>query len=161
MNKNIINLAILGGVGYAVYYFLGKKKILTETTTTDASVPAPTTTPKTTTNQNSTYAKRVEVLQGLLKVAIDGKVGKQTNGALENLYSSPPTSYNPETSFKNNYPNLRKNGKGVISPSNVEFYINALQTKTTPYNLFYKDKDLFVDDMRNMLPKEPVKLPWQ
>lgn len=161
MNKNIINLAILGGVGYAVYYFLGKKKILTETTTTNASVPAPTTAPKTTTNQNSTYAKRVEVLQSLLKVAIDGKVGKQTNGALENLYSIPPTSYNPETSFKNKYPNLRKNGKGVISPSNVEFYINALQTKTTPYNLFYKDKDLFIDDMRNMLPKEPVKLPWQ
>lgn len=168
MNKQIINLAILGGVGYAVYHFLIKKKSITTETTTDAVQSSTDSTPKTptsktTNNQNSAYAKKVETLQGLLKVAIDGKVGKQTLGALENLYTSPPASIIPEVSFKNNYPNLRNKGVGILSPNNIDHYINAIKQGTTPNAIYYKTSGSFVDDMRTWGSGQNtnVKLPWQ
>jgi hypothetical protein len=83
----------------------------------------------------SEYEQKVEELQGILGVAIDGIPGKQTNGKLEELYSVSGESYNPEKAFASNYPNLNKWGKGVIIPANVKWYIEQVKNKWTPKDL--------------------------
>lgn len=137
--KNIEKVLILGGLGYGVYYaitnLIGKKD---EGTSSDSSEqPSKAIIPVTA----RTYKEKVGEIQGLLGASIDGKVGKQTNGMLENLYTTPPMSVNFGTSFKQGYPFLTKYGKGAISPSNIDFYINALRNKTYPNAKFYASSD--------------------
>ena len=164
MNKNLITLAALGGVGYFLYKKFYKKKSVTAAVIEEAPMTSSTAQPSTT---QDPYKDKVETLQALLKVGIDGRAGKQTNGALENLYSPTPMTFPAETAFQLGYPLLRKNGKGVVSPSNVDFYINALKNKTTPTQLYYKaqaNKGSFVEDIKKLLPKDKpktIKLPWQ
>ncbi len=159
MEKKIIYAVAVGGIGYLIYKNFDKIKslfkggIVTTETTTEESGSATGNTTSNTTTQADPYKLKVEALQALLKVGIDGKAGKQTNGALENLYSPTPMTFPAETAFQANYPLLRKNGKGVVTPSNVEFYISALKNKTTPTQLFYKNSGNFVQEMRNQLPK--------
>jgi hypothetical protein len=137
--KNIEKVLILGGLGYGVYYaitnLIGKKD--EGTSSAPSEQPSKAIIPVTA----RTYEEKVGELQALLGVAIDMKVGKQTNGTLENLYTNPPTSYPMDTSFKNGYPNLKKNGKGVISESNINFYIDALRNKTYPVAKNYASQD--------------------
>lgn len=137
MNRNLITLAALGGVGYFIYTRLNKKKSVTDEVVEEVKDASSTAQPST---AQTEYKAKVETLQGLLKVGIDGIAGKGTNGALENLYTSPPLTIPAETSFQANYPYLRKNGKGAVSPSNVDFYINALKNKNTPNQLYYKNQ---------------------
>ena len=164
MNKNLITLAALGGVGYFLYKKFYKKKSVTAAVIEEAPMTSSTAQPSTT---QDPYKDKVETLQALLKVGIDGRAGKQTNGALENLYSPTPMTFPAETAFQLGYPLLRKNGKGVVSPSNVDFYINALKDKTTPTQLYYKaqaNKGYFVEDIKKVLPKDKPKtskFPWQ
>lgn len=164
MNKNLITLAALGGVGYLLYKKFYKKKSVKAEVIEEAPTTSSTAQPSTTQNP---YKDKVETLQALLKVGIDGNAGKQTNGALENLYSPTPMTFPAETAFQVGYPLLRKNGKGVVSPSNVDFYINALKNKTTPTQLYYKaqaNKGSFVEDIKKVLPKDKPKtskFPWQ
>jgi hypothetical protein len=169
MEKKIIYAVAIGGIGYLIYKNFDKIKSLikggggsetgsAEEQSTSATTP-PTTTTKSNTNTSNTttqanpYKQKVETLQALLKVGIDGGAGKQTNGALENLYSPTPMTFPAEVAFQANYPLLRKNGKGVVTANNVDFYINALQTKTTPTQLYYKNQGSFVKDMKGKLPK--------
>ena len=164
MNKNLITLAALGGVGYFLYKKFYKKKSVNAAVIEEAPMTSSTAQPSTT---QDPYKDKVETLQALLKVGIDGRARKQTNGALENLYSPTPMTFPAETAFQLGYPLLRKNGKGVVSPSNVDFYINALKNKTTPTQLYYKaqaNKGSFVEDIKKLLPKDKpktIKLPWQ
>jgi len=166
MEKKIIYAVAIGGIGYLIYKNFDKIKSLikgggasetgsAEEQSSSTTTPTTTTTTKTSksTTQANPFKQKVEMLQELLKVGVDGAAGKQTNGALENLYSSPPLTINSETSFSSNYPYLRKNGKGVVTANNVDFYINALQTKTTPTHLYYKNQGSFVQDMKGKLPK--------
>lgn len=81
------------------------------------------------------YAQKVEALQGLLKVAIDGKAGNQTNGTLDFYYD--PKRANDQSSHiavavKSGFANLKQHGRGVVSPDNVDFYIEQLRTAQTP-----------------------------
>jgi hypothetical protein len=163
MNKNLIALLATGGIGYFLYKKFYKKKSVDgaiEESTMNSSTAQPSTT------QNP-YKDKVETLQALLKVGIDGSAGKQTNGALENLYSPVPMTFPAEIAFQTGYPLLRKNGKGIVSPSNVDFYINALKNKTTPTQLYYKaqaNAGSFVEDIKKVLPKDKpksAKLFWQ
>ena len=164
MNKNLITLAALGGIGYLLYKKFYKKKSVKEEVIEEPPMTSSTAQPSTT---QDPYKDKVEALQALLKVGIDGKPKKQTNGALENLYSPTPMTFPAETAFQLGYPLLRKNGKGVVSPSNVDFYINALKDKTTPTQLYYKaqaNKGYFVEDIKKLLPKDKPKtskFPWQ
>jgi len=164
MEKKIIYAVAVGGIGYLIYKNFDKIKSLIspreantggalEEATSSSTTTNPNTNTSKTTTQANPYKQKVELLQELLKVGVDGSAGKQTNGALENLYSPTPMTFPAEVAFKANYPLLRKNGKGVVSPNNVDFYINALQTKTTPTQLFYKNSGSFVQDMKGKLPK--------
>lgn len=134
--KNVEKILILGGVGYGLYYAITK---LTGKGTTEESPveEEKAILPKT----SRTYEEKVGELQGLLGASIDGKAGKQTNGMLENLYTTPPMSVNFENSFKQGYPFLTKYGKGVVSQSNIDFYLSALRNKTYPNAKFYASSD--------------------
>lgn len=91
--------------------------------------------------QNLPYAKKVEYLQGLLQIRIDGDPGKQTNGTLDFYYDAKRNySLADHVAYaqQNNYPNLRLNGKGVVSESNVDFYIDAFQKAQTPRQKTWK-----------------------
>jgi hypothetical protein len=78
------------------------------------------------------YKEKVMDLQSLLGVAIDGIAGKQTNGKLEYYFCDNVCSFNAEKSFNDGYPFLKKYGKGVVSESNVDWYVKMLNDKTTP-----------------------------
>lgn len=146
--KNLINLAILGGAGFLIYKNWDKIKTAlkigngagdkaSSDEVVGAKAPA---TGSTTIPQTDPYKIKVMELQGLLKVGTDGVAGKQTNGALENLYSSPPLTIAAETSFSANYPYLRKNGRGAVSKSNIDYYIDAVKNKLTPNDIYYKNQ---------------------
>lgn len=137
--KKLIYAIAAGGIGYLIYtkFKDGKAKDIAEESTETTALPVPSKTTSTT-PALSDYKKKVMELQGLLKVGIDGAAGSQTNGALENLWSSEGKSVNSDTAKKTGYPNLKKNGKGVVSASNVNYYIAAIKNKTNPLQLFYK-----------------------
>jgi hypothetical protein len=172
MEKKIINLAILGGVGYLVYSnwskikkTLGIAPSLGDSTATEQVADKASATGTTTIPQMDAYGKKVAQLQTLLgsSVSVDGKAGKQTNGELENLYVTPkPLQIPYETSFSVNYPYLRANGKGKVSSSNIDFYISAVKNKTTPVQLYYKNNATspIINDKYKPKPT-PYKLPWQ
>jgi hypothetical protein len=126
--KNTEKILAYGLVGYGLYYIYENviKKAPTGGGNTQVDV-----------KPTATYEEKVIALQKALNVGADGKAGKITNGELENLYTSPPKRIGYDISLSTNYPNLRANGRGVISPSNIDYYINALNSNTYP-NAVYK-----------------------
>lgn len=89
------------------------------------------------------YAKKVEELQLLLQIKPSGFPGKQTNGTLDFYYDAKRNYSLPEHvayAQKNNYPNLKSNGKGVVSESNVDFYIDQVKNAQTPRQKAWKEK---------------------
>jgi hypothetical protein len=120
----IENVIIIGGAGYLLYTLAttlgGKKK---EGNQKVEEIP----------NVNlQTYTDKVKAIQKALSLQADGIVGKQTNGTLEMLWGDPYRTIGFETSFKANYPNLKRNGKGVLTADNVDYYFDALKNKTYP-----------------------------
>jgi hypothetical protein len=139
MDKRIIYAVGAGAVGYLIYNQFKKKS--------STAVENKEETKDTSSNPNadagvvkSEYEKKVMALQVLINVSPDGVAGKQTNGALENLWSATAQSVDSGTAFNTGYPNLKKNGKGVVSASNVDYYISTLNSKNAPSQLFYKKK---------------------
>jgi hypothetical protein len=82
--------------------------------------------------QGATYQDKVIALQKGLGANPDGIAGKETNGLLENLFTSPPTKIPFDLSQKQNYPSLKARGKGAVSPDNIDFYLDALIKKNYP-----------------------------
>lgn len=141
MDKRILYAVAAGGVGYLVYSLIKKKSAdKGSDDTQDVDVIQENTSPNKDSGIANAYTNKVMALQSLLKVGVDGSAGKQTNGALENLFSSPPLTIDANTSFSAGYPYLKKNGKGVVTPSNVDYYIDAVKNKTTPTDLYYKSQ---------------------
>jgi hypothetical protein len=95
---------------------------------------APQSKPK---QEPSAYEKKVMMLQELLKVGVDGSAGKQTLGQLEYMWADYGLPLNPEQSAKDGYPNLKKNGKGVLSASNIDYYIDTLKASKSPRSLYW------------------------
>ena len=94
-----------------------------------------------TTPIDSVYKSAVMRLQEILGVAVDGDAGKQTNGRLEWYFCDYLCEFNPDKAFNENYPSLRKNGKGKVSPTNVVFYIEALRSTSSPRQSLNKGLD--------------------
>jgi hypothetical protein len=91
---------------------------------------------------DSVYSSSVRRLQEILGVAVDGIAGEQTNGRLEYYFCDFLCEFNPQKALSEKYPFLRKYGKGVVSPTNVVFYIEALRTANSPRQLLIKGVDL-------------------
>ena len=142
MKKGVkIGIAIAAGVlGYFVVtnWDKIKDKLQGKGSGKDDIVPdqgdAVSTTP-TTNGGPSEYEQKVSELQGLLGVSIDGKPGKQTNGQLEYMYDVALGALDAEKAFTAGYPNLKKWGYGIVSPSNVKNYIYAVKNAVTPRQL--------------------------
>jgi hypothetical protein len=97
----------------------------------------------------SYYQVRVMKLQELLGVAVDGVAGEQTNGKLEWYFCDYLCQFDAKKALASGYPSLKKNGKGVVSPSNVEFYITILSAKKSPRQTLntYLDFEKFKKDL--------------
>ena len=138
MNKKLTG--VLVAVGAAGAYFVYKNwdaiKAKFQGGAGGSITPGTGTSDKPETgNQAQTYAQKVEVLQGLLKVAIDGKPGNQTNGTLDFYYDLErrfDLGSHIAQAVKSGFANLKANGKGVVSPANVDFYIEQLQSAQAP-----------------------------
>lgn len=134
-----MHMVLLGGLLFGVFQVLNARKSKNNTDEVEEPKEVPYVPP------SATYDDKVRALQTALKVGVDGQAGKETNGTLENLFSTPPKSVPFETSFKQGYPNLKARGKGVVSPDNVDFYINAIRTKTYPSNLYTTNQSVKKD----------------
>lgn len=77
------------------------------------------------------YQLKVIVLQGLLKVRTDGDAGTQTLGTLDYAWGIDTGKGNEDRKAEG-YPNLVKNGRGVLSPDNIDYYIDTIRANKTP-----------------------------
>jgi len=119
--------------------------VRTDTPTEDGGEVTPTPTP--TPVSKVSYSDKVKTLQSLLyadgeQCGVDGDAGKQTNGMLDYWFCDYLCQYDKEKAYNAGYPNLNKLGKGKVSPSNVDFYIAAMQKGTSPRKklLVYLDR---------------------
>lgn len=84
------------------------------------------------------YQLKVMELQELLKVGVDGNPQKQTNGQLDYMWANYGKPLDADKAFLEGYPELKKNGKGVVSEANVQYYIDTLKAVNSPRQLFWK-----------------------
>ena len=90
-----------------------------------------------TTPPTPAYSDKVKTLQGLLyadgeQCGVDGDAGKQTNGMLDYWFCDILCEYDKEKAYSNGYPNLKKLGKGKVSPANVDYYIGTMRLGASP-----------------------------
>jgi hypothetical protein len=91
--------------------------------------------------QSLPYNEKVEVLQGLLQIKIDGHAADQTNGNMDFYYDLKRENSLPShiaQAIKAGFPNLKANGRGPVNESNVDFYIEQFQTAQTPRQKTWK-----------------------
>ena len=113
----------IGGLAYAVYNYFSKGNAnATSGNTADVSKVPSTVVAKGQTY--SPYQMRIQYLQSLIGVKVDGFVGKQTTGQLTEMY-------------------LGKLTYGDIAPENIEKYINEIETHNTPYEKKIKADALY------------------
>lgn len=124
--------------GIATYFIVTKARAK-GSTEGDVSVDMPNVNP------SSSYNDKVRALQRALKVGVDGIAGAETNGALENLYSKNGGQKSKEQSLSLNYPNLSENGKGVLSTSNIDWYIDALSNNKFPLYFVSRNQSVSQD----------------
>ena len=83
------------------------------------------------------FKEKVMDLQSILGVAIDGDAGKQTNGMLDYYWADFGMVFNADKSLNDGYTQLKKNGKGVVNASNVDYYISTLNAKKSPRQIYW------------------------
>lgn len=142
INKVVLivsGLAATTALAMAVKKARDKKAAESETETDEETggggTPTPTPTPTPVTKMS--YSDKVKTLQRLLyadgeQCGVDGDAGKQTNGMLDYWFCDYLCEYDKDKAYAAGYPNLKKLGKGKVSPSNVDFYISAMQKGTSP-----------------------------
>lgn len=147
--KKGVKIAIAAGVAGAAYILWKKWGDIfpgkgdpgydTETPVTpelpSQTATAPASTAKPSNGGPSPYETAVARLQELLGVAVDMNPGLQTNGKLEYMFSVSEESLNATKAQQAGFPNLNKYGKGVVTPDNVNWYIQMLQNHWTPREL--------------------------
>lgn len=88
----------------------------------------------------SPYEIQVMQLQAWLQISIDGVAGKQTLGKLDYYWSKDGKVLDFEKAKAENYPELRANGYGLLSPDNINKYIANLNAGTSPRQMYWKSK---------------------
>lgn len=86
----------------------------------------------------SPYEIQIMQLQAWLQIAIDGIAGKQTLGKLDYYWANYAKPLDFEKAKADNYPELRANGYGLLSPTNISQYIANLNAGTSPRQKFWK-----------------------
>lgn len=137
LRKDILPIAVVGTITYFAMKLLSKNK--SEQGTNEIPNIAP----------GASYKDKVIALQKGLGVGPDGIAGQETNGTLENLYTSPPKRIDFKISAQQNYPNLRAKGKGVVSSDNIDFYLNALRNKSYP-SAVYTSNQITSNDAKSV-----------
>lgn len=136
--------AAVGGAAFLIYKnwddikTMFKKK--DDTPTGDGGGSGSDSGSGTSSGGKTEYQTKVEQLQGLLQVGIDGNAGKQTNGKLDYFWANFGKVFDAEKSYKDGYPELKANGKGVVSPSNIDYYISTLKANKSPRQLYWIGK---------------------
>jgi hypothetical protein len=88
----------------------------------------------------SAYQIQIMQLQAWLQVGIDGDAGKQTLSKLDYYWANYGKVLDIEKAKAENYPELRKNGYGLLSPNNISQYIAKLNAGTSPRQNYWKSK---------------------
>ena len=78
----------------------------------------------------------IRALQTWLEITPDGIAGKVTNGNAEYYWSNYANTFNADRMLAEGYPNLKKNGKGVVTESNAKYYLDTLKAAKSPRQLF-------------------------
>jgi hypothetical protein len=86
----------------------------------------------------SPYQIQIMQLQAWLNIGIDGVAGKQTLGKLDYYWADYGKGLDFERAKADNYPELRKNGFGLLSPNNISQYIAKLNAGTSPRQTYWK-----------------------
>lgn len=144
--KNKTKIAIAAGVGLAGFLIYSNwDKILSalkgkdDETGTGASESASTEPGKN--GEPSEYDSLVRKLQAFLGVGVDGKPGQQTNWKLDGYFYDGVNVQTYDTAQQAaaaGYGNLKRNGKGVVSPDNVKWYIDTLEARKAPSQIRWK-----------------------
>ena len=98
----------------------------------------------------SPYQIKVMYLQGLLQVAIDGIVGNQTLTKLDYFWANYGKVLDAAKAKAENYPELRKNGYGLLSELNIDNYTKLFVQGRSPRQLYWQNK----------AAEKPTKLWW-
>lgn len=98
----------------------------------------------------SPYQIKVMYLQGLLQVAIDGIVGNQTLTKLDYFWANYGKVLDAAKAKAENYPELRKNGYGLLSETNIDNYTKLFVQARSPRQLYWQNK----------AAEKPTTLPW-
>lgn len=88
----------------------------------------------------SPYQIKVMYLQGLLQVAIDGIVGNQTLTKLDYFWANYGKVLDAAKAKAENYPELRKNGYGLLSETNIDNYTKLFVQARSPRQLYWQNK---------------------
>jgi hypothetical protein len=88
----------------------------------------------------SPYQIQVMQLQAWLQISIDGVAGKQTLGKLDYYWAKFGKVLDFDKAKAENYPELRANGYGLLSPSNIGQYIANLNAGTSPRQTYWKSQ---------------------
>lgn len=140
-NEQKIAFALLAtGIGFAVYKIASNAKGKNDKTPLEPDYIAPKSDdepqPKAV-----TYEDKVKALQAIINTTTDGKPGNKTNGILDWYFDSARTK-NLEThmadSPKEGFKYLKSKGKGIVSPSNVDWYLQQLRQGLTPRQQLWK-----------------------
>ena len=88
----------------------------------------------------SNYEIQIMQLQAWLQTGIDGIAGNKTLTKLDYYWSNVGKVLDYTKAKAENYPELRKNGYGLLSPSNITQYIANLNAGTSPRQNYWKSK---------------------
>ena len=89
--------------------------------------------------QDLPFNKKVQVLQGLLQIKVDGHAGDQTNANLDFYYDLKRENSLPShvaQAIKSGFPNLKTNGRGPVSDSNIDFAITPKGTGVVQFGTY-------------------------
>jgi hypothetical protein len=145
-NTKYALLALLFGVGgYFIYNKWKKGKDGgdngdTTITEEDVVLQVEQAKQKSSTQSFSPYQIKVMYLQGWLNVAIDGIVGNQTLTKLDYYWAKYGKVLDAAKAKSENYPELRKNGYGLLTEANIGYYTTLLVKGESPRQLYWKGK---------------------
>jgi hypothetical protein len=144
-NSKYALLALLFGVGgYFIYnkYKKGKDGDTPEGGATEEDVVLAVEQAKQAQSGRSfsNYEIQIMQLQAWLQTGIDGIAGNKTLTKLDYYWANYPKVLDYTKAKADNYPELRKNGYGLLSPSNIAQYIANVNAGVSPRQNYWKSK---------------------